>query len=399
MESLFERQRSILQSTSTDIVRGFFDTVNWSAPMLCIRGARGVGKSTLLRQYIKIKYGASTTKALYCSLDWVYFTQHSMYEVASSFYKSGGELIIFDEVHKYDGWSREAKEIADVYPSMQIFLSGSSLLNLLVGDADLSRRCRNYNMPGLSFREFLRFYKGIEIPIYSLQQVIDSADQIAELVNQKCRPLEFFHEYLKYGYYPYYFSNQMDYYTLVEQTVNYVIEVELPQLRKVDVQNCRKLKSLLTILAQQPPYEVDIAKLGTLTQLQRNTIIEYLRHLSDSDIISLLYSDISSIKRLQKPDKIYLDNPNLLYALAITPVKIGTVRECFAVNQLSYSHRIEYGKEHGDFKVDGKLLFEVGGQGKSFEQIADLPDSYILADDIEYPIGKKLPLWLIGLLY
>jgi len=399
MEALFDRQDAMLRATSMEIVRDYMACVNWNAPLLCIRGSRGVGKSTLLRQYINQHFQAGSEEVLYCSLDWVYFSQHSILEVAGDFYKRGGKLLVIDEVHKYDGWSREIKETAETYPDLQMILSGSSLLKLLDGDADLSRRCRGYDMLGLSFREYLRFYKGINLPAYTLEELLASPKEIALTVNNACRPLQHFHDYLRYGYYPYYLNNPIDYYPLIEQTVNYVVDVELPQLRKVNPANCRKLKALLNVLAQQVPYEVDISKLATATGLQRNTVLEYLNHLGDAKLINLLFSDIMSVKKMQKPDKIFLENPNLLYALATTPVKTGTARECFAVNQLGYGHTVEYGKAQGDFRVDGRWTFEVGGESKSFNQIADVPDSYVLSDDIEMPRGNKLPLWMIGFLY
>ena len=306
---------------------------------------------------------------------------------------------MLDEVHKYNGWSREVKEIADLYPDLQVILSGSSMLNLLDGDADLSRRCVGYDMPGLSFREFLQFYKGIELPPFSLEEILSDSQQIASKVNDVCRPLQQFHEYLQYGYYPYYLKNKIDYYTLIEQTVNYVIEAELPILRSVDVTNCRKLKALLSVLSQTVPFEVDISKLAVAIGATRGTVLDYLRYLSDAGLLSLLYSDLLSVKKMQKPDKIYLNNPNLLYALAGSQVNIGTIRECFAVNQLTQRHKVEYGRNKGDFKVDGQWTFEVGGENKSFGQIADIPNSYILADDIEMPHGNKIPLWMIGFLY
>ena len=399
METLFEKQDALLRATDMSIIRSFMDDVNWEAPMLCIRGPRGVGKSTLLRQYVKQHYEPGSEEVLYCSMDWVYFSQHSMLEVAEKFYKRGGKLLIFDEVHKYEQWSREVKEVSETYPNLQIFLSGSSMLKLLDGDADLSRRCRGYDMPGLSFREYLRFYKGIELPASTLEEILENPKGIAATVNGVCRPLQHFHDYLKYGYYPFYLTNPIDYYALIEQTVNYVIDVELPQLKNVNSSNCRKIRALLCVLSQQVPFDVDITKLATMTELQRNTVLEYLNHLKGAKLLNLLFSDLLSVKKMQKPDKIYLENPNLLYALATTPVKIGTARECFAVNQLSYAHTVEYGKTQGDFKVDGKWIFEVGGEKKTFDQIADLPNSYILADDIEMPHGNKLPLWMIGFLY
>ena len=399
MELLFEKQAAMLNATSMDVVRNFAKHVNWDAPMLCIRGPRGVGKSTLLRQHIRQQYGIGSEEALYCSLDFSYFTQHSILEVAEKLYKRGGKLLVLDEAHKYENWSREVKEVADTYPNLQIILSGSSLLKLMDGDADLSRRCRGYYMPGLSFREYLQFYIGISLPSHTLEETLAHSKEIAAEVNSVCRPLQHFHKYLRFGYYPFYLKNPIDYYPLIEQTTNYVIDVELPQLRNVNPANCRKIKALLNVLAQQVPFDVDITKMASMIGLQRNTVIEYLGHLNDAKLLNLLYSDLVSVKKMQKPDKIYLENPNLLYALATTPVRIGTARECFAVNQLGYHHTVEYGKQQGDFKVDGKWTFEVGGDGKDFSQIADLPNSYILADDIETPRGNKLPLWMIGITY
>lgn len=399
MEALFEKQDALLRATGMNIVRSFMDDVNWDAPMLCIRGPRGVGKSTLLRQYVKMHYEPGSEEVLYCSMDWVYFSQHSMLEIAEKFYKRGGKLLVFDEVHKYAQWSSEVKEVAETYPNLQIVLSGSSLLRLLDGDADLSRRCRGYDMPGLSFREYLRFYKGIVLPASSLEDILEAPNKLAAKVNDVCRPLQHFHDYLKYGYYPFYLTNPIDYHVLIEQTVNYVIDVELPQLKNVNPSNCRKIKALLCVLSQQVPFDVDVSKLATMTELQRNTVLEYLNHMKSAKLLNLLFSNLLSVKKMQKPDKIYLENPNLLYALATTPVQIGTARECFAVNQLGYAHTVEYGKTQGDFKVDGKWTFEVGGEKKRFDQIADLPNSFVLADGIEMPHGKKLPLWMIGFLY
>ena len=250
MDLLFEKQDAMLNATSMEIVRNFMGHVNWDAPMLCIRGPRGVGKSTLLRQHIIQRYGIGSETVLYCSLDFAYFTQHSILEVAEKFYKHGGQLLVLDEVHKYENWSREVKEVAEIYPNLQMILSGSSLLKLMDGDADLSRRCRGYYMPGLSFREYLQFYKGIKLPCYPLETLLANSKTVAAEVNKLCRPLQYFHDYLKFGYYPFYLRNPIDYYPLVEQITNYVIDVELPQLRNVNPSNCRKIKALLNVLAQ-----------------------------------------------------------------------------------------------------------------------------------------------------
>jgi len=399
METLFAKQDRLLSMMQTEIVRHQMQQINWQARLLAIRGARGVGKSTLMLQYIKLHYAQHAREVLYCTLDSIYFASHSLLELAETFYQYGGRHLFLDEIHKYKNWSNEVKEIYDMFPDMRIVISGSSLLKILTGDADLSRRCVPYTMQGLSFREYLQFYKKINIEPVKLKDLLAHPETICEKVNAVCQPLPLFKDYLRHGYFPFYIENTIDYYTQMEQVVNYVVETELPTECGVDVANIRKIKALVGILATTVPLEVDISKLSSMIEVHRNTVIEYLAHLSRARVLNLLYSQLTTVKKMQKPDKIYLENPNLLYALADEDVKIGTVRETFVVNQLCYEHTIEYGKTAGDFKVDGKHTFEVGGKSKTYEQIAGLPDSYILADDIEMPFGHKIPIWAVGFLY
>ena len=399
METLFKKHDRLLALTSTAIIREMMNQVNWEAPMIAIRGPRGVGKSTLLLQYIKTHYEPYSREVLYCQMDSVYFSSHTLLDLAERFYQQGGQRLLLDEVHKYPTWSRELKEIYDLYPDMKVVFSSSSLLNVLQGDADLSRRCIPYDMQGLSLREFLLFYKGISIRPRTLEEALTRPASLCQEVNSQCRILACFHEYLQYGYYPFYLRNQTDYYTTIEQVVNYIIDVELPQLCGVDVANCRKLKALMGILASSVPYEVDISKLATTVQVHRNTILGYLNDMGRAKLINLLYADIQSVKKMQKPDKIYMENANLLYALSSGSVDIGTAREAFVVNQLSHLHQVEYSKKNGDFRIDGKYTVEVGGENKSFGQIAGVADSFVLADNIEAPLGRKLPLWVVGFLY
>ncbi len=402
MKNLIDKHVSYYKKTPMNIIRQCSKEINWDTPLMALRGPKGVGKSTIMRQYIKQHYAISDRSVLYCSCDGAYFASHSLLDLAEQFYKVGGKHLFLDEIHKYPNWSREIKEIYDLYESdMRIVISGSSLLSLQQGDADLSRRCVNHDIQGLSFREFLYFFKGIDFPKYTLEQLLADPWTLANEVNGKCRPLQFFREYLQYGYYPYYLQlkDTVDYYSTIENTVSYIIDDELPRICRVDVANTRKIKALVNILSVSVPYDVDIKRLSVQSALQRNTILEYLNYLEKADILHLLYSDYYNAKKMQKPDKILMDNSNMLYAMASQPVNIGTVRETFAVNQLAQAHLVEYGKSKGDFLVDGKYTIEVGGADKDYTQIADIPDSYILADDMEYPYGNKLPLWLLGFLY
>lgn len=399
METLFAKQDRLLDKMQTNLVRHLMLEINWDARLIAIRGARGVGKSTLMLQYIKMHYAQYSREVLYCTLDSIYFASHSLLDLADMFYKYGGRHLFLDEVHKYKRWSSEVKEIYDMYPDMRVVISGSSLLQILTGNADLSRRCVPYTMQGLSFREYLQFYKGINIEPTTLESILEHPETICSQVNAQCQPLPLFKDYLKNGYFPFYMENSIDYYTQIEQVVNYVVETELPSECGVDITNIRKIKALIGILATTVPFEVDITKLSSMIEAHRNTVIGYLSDLSRASIIRLLYSQIATVKKMQKPDKIYLENTNLIYALATDDVKIGTVRETFVINQLSYKHTVEYGKVSGDFKVDGCHTFKVGGRNKTYEQIAGVPDSYILADDIETPFGHKLPIWVMGFLY
>lgn len=399
MDTLFAKHSVYMAETPVDIVRDMMNTIDWDVRLLSIKGPKGVGKSTLMRQFIKMNYPPGSRKALYCSVDSIYFSNHTLLDLADVFVKMGGERLFLDEIHKYERWSSEIKEIYDLYPKLKVVISGSSLLQILNGDADLSRRCIPYTMQGLSFREFLMFDQGINLAKHSLQDILEHPWEICEEVRGKCHPLEHFSEYLKRGYYPFYYENPRSYHNAIENVVNYIIDYELPQVRKVDIGNTRKLKALLSVLANNVPFQVDITNLAGKIEIERNTVLAYLKHLDEARLIRLLYSDLLSVKKMQKPDKIFIDNTNLLTAISERGGETGTLREIFAVNQLSYAHQVEYGKANGDFKIDGKILIEIGGKDKSFNQIADIPDSYVFADGIDLPSGAKLPLWMLGFLY
>ena len=399
MDTLFAKHDRLIANTTLDMVRGMMNRIHWNSQLISIQGAKGVGKSTLLKQFVKLNYEAGDRKVLYCSADTIDFSRRTLVDLADEFVMKGGERLIIDEIHKYEGWSREIKEIYDLYPELKVAISGSSLLSLLAGDADLSRRCIKYTMSGLSFREALGFYDKLDFPVCTLDDILTRPYQLWEAVTAKCKPVERFKKYLQYGYYPFLLEGENDYYTKIEQVVNYVVETELPLLCKVDVAYTRKIKALISVIAESVPYEVNANRLAAAIEIGRDTVVGYLNNLGDADLLNLLYSEKKSIGKLTKPDKVYLENSNLLYALSPSSVEIGTARETFAITHLSENHLVEYGKDKGDFKVDGKYHFEIGGKDKSFNQIADLPDSYIFADDIESPVGAKLPLWMLGFLY
>ena len=401
MEKLFERHDAYISTISMDYVRDMMQRINWDARLIVIRGPKGVGKSTLMKQYIKSHFDADDRHVLYCSADTNYFSTHTLVDVADTFVKRGGKWLFIDEVHKYTGWSREVKEIYDLHPDLHIILSGSSLIQINDGQADLSRRILIYDMPGLSLREFIRLDQGLDIESTTLDQLLTSPNQYCRKVMSLCRPLEHFANYRRFGYYPFFLEGKEAYYDKVENVINYIVDVELPKHRGIDVGNTRKIKALLQVISQMTPYEVDIAKLSKATGIMRTTVLKYLTHLEEACLICRLFTDLKNVTDLQKPDKVYLDNTNLLYTLSPEKPEIGTVRETFFANQLaSAGHKVEYaGYKRGDFRVDDAIVIEVGGQDKGFSQISGQENAYVAADDIESAYMGKIPLWAFGFLY
>lgn len=400
MDSLFAKSDQYLLQTPMNFIRNCINAIDWNERLIAIQGAKGVGKSTLIRQYIRKNYPLHSRKALYCSLDSVYFTTHTITELVEKFCMIGGEVIFLDEIHKYGPqWSREIKELNDLYKNLRIVVSGSSLLKILNADADLSRRCVRYTIQGLSFREYLSFYKKLDFPSHSLKEVLYAPMEVADEVTAKCHPLEFFNDYLRYGYYPFYAEGAGSYYNKIEQIVNYTIEVELPELNLVDISGVRKLKKLVSIISDEVPFELDASKLSRSVEANRETVVLYLHHLGRAKILNLLFSGAKNYAKLAKPDKLYLENPNMIYALCSGNPEIGTIRESFALCMLSKDNTAEYGKARGDFKINGKFTLEIGGPDKGFSQITNIDDAYVFADGIEVPMGRKLPLWMLGFLY
>ena len=401
MEGLFKRHDIYLSSITMKYVRDFMQQVNWNSRLIVIRGPKGVGKSTLMLQYIKKNFAAGDRHVLYCSADTAYFTTNTLLNLAENFVKIGGRWLFIDEVHKYPGWSREIKEIYDLYSELHVVLSGSSLIQINDGQADLSRRLMAYDMPGLSFREFLHLDLGLDFQPVSLQQLLANPAEFCINIATQCHPLEHFRRYLQLGYYPFYFEQRQEYYDKLENTVGYIIDVELTKYRSLNVGYTRQVKALLHIISQMTPYEVDIAKLSKATGITRLSTLKYICHLEEANLIRRLFTDLKSVTDLQKPDKIYLDNTNLLYTLSPLKPEIGTVRETFIANQLaSAGHKVEYaGYKKGDFRIDDNIIIEVGGQDKGFSQLKGQDNSFVAADDIESAFQRKIPLWAFGFLY
>lgn len=401
MEKLHQLSDAYLATVPMTFSRHLMEEIHWSSRLIAIKGPKGVGKSTLMLQYIKKNFAPQDRHVLYCSADTGYFSTHSLVDTASSFVQTGGQWLFIDEIHKYENWSQELKEIYDLYQDLHIVISGSSLLSIHTGKADLSRRMVEYEMAGLSFREFLWFETGRTIPPVSLNDLLENPGAFCAAVCQNWRPLEFFPKYLKEGYFPFYFKEKEVYQGLVENIVNYTIDTELTSLKSLETGNTRKVKALMQVLSEMIPFQVDIAKISRNIGLQRNTVLKYLSYLEEARLIRRLFTELDTTGDLQKPDKILLDNPNLIYTLSVRQPETGTVREAFFCNQLASSgHRVEYGGlKSGDFRIDKDLIIEVGGADKGYHQIQDQHNGYIAADGIESAVFHKIPLWAFGFLY
>ena len=397
MERLFETFVKKIAQTDTTFVRSLMNEIEWEARLIGLKGARGVGKTTLLLQRIKLFHPLDGS-VLYASVDNIWFSERRLYDMATEFVKRGGKYLFLDEVHKYPNWSQELKNIYDDLPELKVVFTGSSLLEILNAKADLSRRAVVYEMQGFSFREYLNRNLNLTLPVLNLEDILANHLVLSQQILSQVKVLKFFPEYLKNGYYPFYNELPSLYYTRINEVINLIIETEIPQLRKVESAYVYKIKQLLFVVAQSAPFIPNIAKLSERIGITRNALMTYLNALHESRLTFSAQKPGNGMNILQKPDKVYLENPNLMYALADKQTDIGNVRETFFANQLRKTHEIRL-SEISDFLIDGKYTFEIGGKEKGKKQIAGLENAYIVSDDIEYGMGNKIPLWLFGFLY
>lgn len=392
---IFERQ---IATTDLTFVRSVISTINWNARLIGIRGARGIGKTTLLLQYIKLNLANELNKTLYVSLDNVWFNNNKLIDLAIKFEKSGGKYLFLDEVHKYQNWSQEIKNIYDTLPSLKVVFTGSSLLEILNSRADLSRRAVVYEMKGLSFREYLSIETGVKLNAVALNDILKNGSDVSREILKEIKPFQYFEEYIKFGYYPFYKEEKELYYLRLGEVINLMLEIELPMLRKVEVAYIPKIKQLLSIIASAVPFVHNVSKLSQKIDINRNTLLSYFHYLDEIGLTQNLFKENTGISLLQKPMKVFLENTNLMYLLARENTNTGNLRETFFANQVSYQNSINF-IEQTDFLVNEKFKFEIGGKNKTNEQIKNLEDSFLVLDDIEIGRNRTIPLWLFGFLY
>lgn len=398
MKQLFATFYQLKERTSLDFVRYLYHEIRWNNRLIAITGARGTGKTTLMLQYIKEHYPGYGSEALYASLDNIWFATHSLYELADEFQKMGGKALFLDEVHKYPTWSREIKNIYDSFPDMKVVFTGSSLLEIHKGEADLSRRAVTYHLHGLSFREFLQFEYGYQTNALPLADILTRHIETAIEIGKQLKPLVAFKEYLTYGYYPFYKEDKVMYHERLLATLNTILDVDLPSTEKIDYYSLGKIKKLFAILAQLVPYIPNISMLSKEIEVSRISLLNFLTYLQKAQALLLLDKEALGIKQLTKPEKIYLGNTNYAYALGGEKTDIGNVRETFFFNQTLVRHKVTYSTQI-DFTLDETYNFEIGGKNKTKKQLAGVENGYLALDNIELGFGNEIPLWLFGLLY
>ncbi len=393
---LIKFYHSKLAQISTSFKRYLYGEINWDARVIGIRGERGVGKTTMMLQRIKEKY-KNPDDTIYISLDHFWFNTHSLQELVELLYHRGICEFYIDEVHKYANWSQILKNLYDQYSDLRIVYTGSSMLEIDNSLTDMSRRQTPYILKGMSFREFLEYEGIMKLRALSLDELLSGHVAVAMEIVGKTKIFSKFDQYLHYGVYPFCRDAGTDFPVVLQNVVKLVVESDLPAVEKISYTTVDKCKKLFMIIAENVPLQPNTEKFAASMNTTRNTLLNLLYKLDEAEILELLTVELKNYKRLVNPEKIYLGNTNLMYAFSPT-INVGTMRETFFIDQLSSVGTVQM-PQKGDFLVNGKYLFEVGGEGKDFEQIANVPDSYLAIDGIETGYGNRIPLWMFGLLY
>ncbi len=389
MERLYEQFRRLIERTDTTFVRYLHDQVIWDNRLTAIVGARGVGKTTLLLQHIKLYNDLQDT--IYINADDIYFSENKLFDFASTFYKNGGKHLYIDEVHKYSSWSKELKMMYDYFPDMQVIFTGSSILDIYRGSDDLSRRALTYHLEGMSFREYLNISLGLQLSAYSLEDIVANKVQIPSIEH----PLPLFKDYLERGYYPFY--KEPDYFERLRNVIGLTLETDIPTFANMNISTARKLKQLLFIISQSAPFKPNLSKIGEMLDVHRNQVTDFLFYLEKAGIIAQLRNATKGIRLLGKIEKIYLGNTNLIYAIGEGNPNIGNIRETIFFNQMKVRNNI-LASDKSDFSI-ADYTFEVGGKNKTKKQISDIQNAYVVKDDIEFGYMGTIPLWAFGFNY
>lgn len=396
MESLLLEFQLKISQISLEIQRYLVHQIDLNNRLIAIKGARGSGKTTLLLQVAKLHLPVKST--LYASLDHIYFFDNKLYELAKQFSQFGGTHLLLDEVHKYPNWSREIKLIYDNFPELNVIFTSSSMLEIYKSESDLSRRAITYYLKELSFREFILFETKKTFSAYSFVEILDDHHRIATQILSEIKTIPLFEKYLRIGVYPYYKENESLYIQKLQNTINLIIEIDINAVEELQYETLLKLKKLLITIASSVPFTPNITKLSEKIGVSRNMLVQSIKILERAGLVNELYKDNSGIGVLTKPEKLYLNNSNLMYALAKDNTNIGNVRETFFLNQFKGLHEINL-SETADFVIDKNYIFEIGGKNKTKKQILSTKNAFVAKDGIEIGFGNIIPVWLFGFLY
>lgn len=396
MNRLLENYNRLLGEQRPSSFRYLYESINWKNRLIVLKGARGVGKTTMLLQHISRTF-EDTSKAFYVSADHIWFANHSLIDLAEYHYIHGGTHLFIDEIHKYPNWQQEIKNIYDSFPRLNLIVTGSSMLRIEHALGDLSRRCKEYTLRGLSFREYLKLENIADWQVLSLNEILLHHAQIAGKLTGQVKVLGHFENYLKHGYYPFYQEEGNGFDERLQRVINTVLHEDIPAVANVEYETIYKLRQLLAILSEQSPYTLNVSALARILETSTGQIMKLLDLLNQAAIIRRLFSKERSMKMLQKPEKVLFDNTNIMYALS-PEADQGTLRETYFADMLSASHMVSM-PQKGDLFVDKHLLFEVGGRTKGYKQIANISNSYVVADNIDIGFENKIPLWLFGMMY
>lgn len=394
---IYDHSERQIRLANLDFKRYLYNEIDWNNRLIGIKGARGTGKTTLLLQWLK-EQNLPSEKAVYFSLDDLYFTTNSLADTIDTFYKGGGKIVVLDEVHKYKDWSRVVKNTYDFYPDLKIIFTGSSIIDISKQEGDLSRRVVMYELHGLSYREYLALNKDIFLRKIAFDEILTSSKSYMSQLPTDFRPLAYFKEYLEFGYYPFALENKDSFHQKINQLVRTIVEYDMAEIEGYDIRNAKKMLQLIVVIAQQIPFKPNISALSQKTGIHRNTMLNYLYYLEQAKLINLLSAAGNSVSVLQKPDKIFLNNTSLLHALSHENTNVGTIRETFFLSQFLQHKKTITLPSIGDFKV-GDYTFEIGGKNKTKKQIEGVSNSFLVKDDIENAQQNQIPLWLFGMMY
>ncbi len=402
---LYESSSKLIRHVDTKFKRYLLSRIEWKSRLIEVKGARGVGKTTLMLQRAKILEMEQKNSTLYISLDDPYFYSKSIIETAEEFYKTGGKHLFIDEVHKYPSkhkgfdWSTEIKNIYDKYPELHVTYTGSSILNIYKGQGDLSRRKVSYTLQGMSFREYLIFGSILNFPQLTLEEILSNHCEITLDIANKVRPIKHYRDYIETGYYPFYKEAPTHYFERLKSIISVVLELDIPAITDISFESTVKMKKLLAVIASSVPFVPNLSNLKSeLYITDHRTLLKYINYLEKAGLVNILAKEAHGKQLLRKPDKLYLENTNLLQCFNIAEPSKGTLRETFFMNQFSESSQLTFPAK-GDFLVNNEFVIEIGGKNKTAKQLKGIDSAYFALDDIETGYANRIPLWLFGFMY